>query len=147
MMSKQRERYLKEGEIRLFVPGFNATARWNGHCERFLRFLDFKGVDDFAFFSADLPERAKVIGSEEDNEAFLDRNIDAQLDLISLASDRGWRYYMAGFKPDDLGMSSLRGLILVNHSFEEYADFAKQAQLEWFFLGGRTQQLEIQLLD
>lgn len=139
----KRKRYLKEGQVHLFVPGFNASARWNGHCERYTRFLDFKGVDNFGFFSADLPELHRIVGSEEANEAFLDQNLDAQLDLASLASDRGWRYFMAGFKSDDYGLSSLRGIILVAITREEMEQFAKDAGLQWFMHGGRGLNLEL----
>ena len=139
----KRNRYLKEGEVKLMVPGFNATARWNGHCQRYTRFLDFKGVDTFSFFSADIPENSRPVGSPQPDESFLDINMDAQLDLISLSSDRGWRYFMAVFKPDDFGMSSLRGIILVSLSEQEMTDFALDAGLKWYFHGGRDQMLQL----
>lgn len=143
----RRQRYLKEGEIKLMVPGFNATARWNGHCERFTRFLDFKSVDNFAFFSGDLPEDARPVGSSEANEAFLDNNLDGQLDVISAASDIGQRYYMANFKSDDWGLSTLRGIILVSLSLEEMTALAKAAGIQWFFHGGRGLNLELVEFD
>ena len=143
----RRQRYLKEGEIKLMVPGFNATARWDGHCDRFTRFLDFKSVDNFGFFSGDLPEDARPVGSSEANEAFLDNNLDKQLDVISAASDRNLRYYMANFKSDDWGLSTLRGIILVALSIEAMTALAKDAGIPWFLHGGRGLQLTLVEFD
>jgi len=136
--------YLQNGAFEIFAPGVNTSIELGKTSNTMDKFLDSKDdASNFFFISYDIFDDNMNYTDAESERAFLERNEDAEMELLMDAASNEWRYYMAGFRANSFGVGSLGGVIIVNADFEQVKSFlAQKNKTTWFAHGKKGEKAE-----
>ncbi|MCU0440077.1 MAG: hypothetical protein MUC49_19490 [Raineya sp.] len=137
--------YLQNGAFTVFAPGVDASIELGKTSTKMDKFLASKdNAPNFCFISYDIFDDNMSYTDAESERAFLDRNEDSSMKLLTDASNQEWRYYMAGFRHNAFDIGSLGGIIIVNVDFEKVKNFLAQGKdTTWLVYGKKGEKAEL----